>query len=202
MTIVGQPKTTAQYIQVSGRVGRRWFDNRPGLVVTLYSAAKPRDRSHFEHFRGYHQRLYAQVEPASVTPWSGPAVQRALHATIIGYVRQYGLKGAAPFPTPTRLITDFKSRYISSRRSFMTAEEVSRVEARFDEIRAFWENRQPGNWGDFFNTTEDDLIFSLGQTIPGKYRKKMLPTPTSMRSVDGQSSLKIDNPYAILDGDQ
>jgi hypothetical protein len=117
-------------------------------------------------------------------------------------VRQYGLKGTAPFPTPTELIEDFKSRYISSRRSFMTAEEVSRVEARIDGIRVFWENRQPGNWGGFFTTTEDDLIFSLGQTVPAKYRKKMLPTPTSMRSVDGQSSLKIDNPYAILDGDQ
>ena len=50
MTIVGQPKTTAQYIQVSGRVGRR-PDVSPGLVITIYGAAKPRDRSHYERFR-------------------------------------------------------------------------------------------------------------------------------------------------------
>lgn len=58
MAVVGQPKTTSQYIQVTGRVGRRWWE-RPGVVLTLYGASKPRDRSHFEKFRSYHERLYA-----------------------------------------------------------------------------------------------------------------------------------------------
>jgi superfamily II RNA helicase len=71
MTIVEQPKTTAQCIQVSGRVGRRPQDS-PGLVITIYGAARPRDRSHYERFRTYHQSLYAQVEPTSVTPFAAP----------------------------------------------------------------------------------------------------------------------------------
>ena len=87
MTIVGQPKTTAQYIQVSGRVGRN-AEVSPGLVLTIYGAAKPRDRSHYERFRTYHQQLYAQVEPTSVTPFATPVLRRALHAAAVADVRQ------------------------------------------------------------------------------------------------------------------
>ena len=52
----------------------------PGLVIMIYGAAKPRDRSHYERFRTYHERLYAQVEPTSVTPFAAPVLRRALHA--------------------------------------------------------------------------------------------------------------------------
>ena len=101
MAIVGQPKTTSQYIQVSSRVGRD--SEKPGLVVVLYGQSKPRDRSHYERFRPYHQRLYAQVEPTSVTPFSPPAVDRALHGVIVAAVRQLGMLASEsdkPFPFP------------------------------------------------------------------------------------------------------
>ena len=89
LTILGQPKTTSQYIQVSGRIGRNWQD-RPGLVVILYGHTRPRDKSHLKKFRTYHDRLYAQVEPMSVTPYSPPVIDKALHAALIGYIRMYG----------------------------------------------------------------------------------------------------------------
>ncbi len=59
----------------------------PGLVVTLLRAGKPRDRSHYESFRAYHEALYRHVEPTSVTPWSVASRRRSLHAALTLLVR-------------------------------------------------------------------------------------------------------------------
>ncbi len=91
MLMNGQPKTTAEYIQATSRVGRSAV---PGLVVSLLRADKPRDRSHYETFGIYHRSLYRHVEPTSVTPWSIPARRRALHAVLVILVR-HGLGLAA-----------------------------------------------------------------------------------------------------------
>jgi hypothetical protein len=84
MLMNGQPKTTSEYIQATSRVGR---SDVPGLVVTLLRAGKPRDRSHYESFRAYHESLYRHVEPTSVTPWSASSRDRSLHAALVMLVR-------------------------------------------------------------------------------------------------------------------
>lgn len=83
MAVMGQPQATAEYIQATSRVGRR----DPGLVITMYNAARSRDRSHYESFTPYHAALYRQVESTSVTPFAPRARDRALHAVLIGLLR-------------------------------------------------------------------------------------------------------------------
>lgn len=84
MLMVGQPKTTAEYIQATSRVGRG--DVR-GIVTTLFRSNRARDRSHFETFRGYHETLYRNVEPTSVTPWSLASRERSLAGALVALVR-------------------------------------------------------------------------------------------------------------------
>jgi hypothetical protein len=85
MVVLGQPKTHAEYIQATSRVGRD--DRRPGLVVTLFNIHKPRDRSHYERFRHYHESFYRSVEVTSVTPFSARALDRGFAGALVGLAR-------------------------------------------------------------------------------------------------------------------
>jgi hypothetical protein len=89
MCVVGQPKTTSEYIQATSRVGRS--EVGPGLVVTLYNWARPRDLSHYETFEHYHSTFYRQVEALSVTPFSARALDRGLSAVLVALARQNSL---------------------------------------------------------------------------------------------------------------
>jgi hypothetical protein len=87
MVVQGQPKTAAEYIQATSRVGRE--GHKPGLVITLLNVHKPRDRMHYEQFRAFHKSFYRAVEATSVTPFSTRALDRALAATMVAALRHF-----------------------------------------------------------------------------------------------------------------
>ena len=95
MLVSGQPKTTAEYIQATSRVGRDAA--RPGLVVTLLNVHKPRDRSHYERFSAWHDSFYRGVEATSVTPFSPRAMDRGLPAVAVALAR-LGIPELTPMP--------------------------------------------------------------------------------------------------------
>lgn len=85
MVVLGQPKTAAEYIQATSRVGRD--EERPGLVVTLLNVHRPRDRSHYEGFTAWHASFYRAVEATSVTPFSPRALDRGLAGVTVALAR-------------------------------------------------------------------------------------------------------------------
>ena len=86
MGVVGQPKSAAEYIQATSRVGRNEATG-PGLVVTLLNIHKPRDRSHYERFKHFHETFYRSVEVGSVTPFSARALDRGFAGSLMALAR-------------------------------------------------------------------------------------------------------------------
>lgn len=195
MVVVAQPKATSQYIQVTGRIGRRWWE-RPGLVVTLYSATRPRDRSHFERFRSYHQQLYAQVEPTSVTPFSPPALERALHAIMVVYARQAGDRALAksPLPYPEEAMKELRA-LLEERVRKVDPEELETLRAMFERRTGEWKRWQRRGWKAAPKDSEVGLLREAGVFTDSMAAQISWAMPMSMRDVDAECDADISEAY-------
>jgi len=194
MVMHGQPKTTSEYIQASSRVGRK--REYPGLVVTHYSANKPRDRSHYEDFSAYHNSLYRNVEPTSVTPFSAPSRERSLHAALVILVRhKCGLQrdvDAGKFDKNEACIRDAIGSLLS------TVGEVNddELEAAKNQLRDLVDE-----WHKLAQSHEDTLRYnafrdgnqfqSLLKPFGKRSNQGGWATLNSMRSVDGESPIFV-----------
>lgn len=195
MAIIGQPKTTAQYIQVSGRVGRRWTE-RPGVIFTLYSNRNSRDKSHFEHFNEYHQRLYAQVETTSVTPFSDASLERGLSAVMIAFLRQRFSKKMSIEPDSNEFIkimsSDEFKKFLSNLGKRVKLVDEEQLPAFMKAIEEFCKLMS----GNYFTTwkIEDEgqgMMFVSGDPIAQKNSPMSIGVINSLRSVDATSLGKI-----------
>lgn len=189
MLMVGQPKSTSEYIQATSRVGR----SGPGLVVTLYSSAKPRDRSHYESFKTYHLNLYRQVEPTSVTPFALPARQRALHAALVVLARfLLGLRAnedAANFCAHGEVETVIDS--LTKRVAAADPREEAATRVHLERLAQEWTDR----------VVEGRATGGLRYRAPGKQHVALLkgfdepgdgwPTLHSMRNIDYECLIRV-----------
>jgi hypothetical protein len=146
MVVNGQPKTTGNYIQATGRVGRQ----TGGLVITFLRASRPRDLDHYEFFVGYHRSLLRYVEPITVYPFSPRARERGLGPLSVAILRNAGNIFGTPVSeewAPEDRITGSRpprsgSRAMATRRHH--ADVRSLIDAIEERSRAQPAGRNPG----------------------------------------------------------
>ncbi|MFE6549069.1 helicase-related protein [Streptomyces sp. NPDC057746] len=139
MAVMGQPQTTAEYIQATSRVGRA----HPGLVAVMLNSTRSRDRSHYESFQHFHSALYREVESTSVTPFSARARDRGLHAVIVALARimipaARPNEGAGQVESYEDVLRDRIKSILLERVEAVTPEETDAVSQAFDEFVEWW----------------------------------------------------------------
>lgn len=202
MSVVGQPKTTATYIQVTGRVGRRWWE-RPGLILTIYNPAKTRDRSHFEQFHAYHRRLYERVEPTTATPFALSAIQRGLPGALIAWARANCVAPVSNFGAYEPWVREGRDMLIERSLRVQRPEDVPRSQLEIkrvvDEMLQKWQEN-PQDWEEFPQDVHGEyLMLWPGQYATGIQRRRGLQVPSSMRQVDASAELAITQGYEATD---
>jgi hypothetical protein len=202
MVITGQPKTTSEYIQATSRVGRAY----PGLVVTCLNVMRPRDRSHYERFVGYHESFYREVEATSVTPFSGQALDRGLVGSILSMVRHGILEMEPPTgamrihekrPAAEELLAWLVKR-ARAHREFHDDEAETRiadlVRARGKSFLDAWERvvdkARAGAASRTYSKNDKagaeglPLLFTASDDPPEDHDARCFQVPTSMRDVE------------------
>jgi hypothetical protein len=139
MTVYSQPKSNAEYIQATSRIGRQ----SPGLVITMFNAARSRDKSHYEQFCYYHKTFYQYVEATSVTPFSARALEKALHCVFIAMLRltvdTLGINnGAVSFRAKDDVVATV-TNYILNRIRKIQPTAVAIAKDRLRDIAKQWE---------------------------------------------------------------
>lgn len=184
MVVAGQPKTNAEYIQATSRVGR---DN-PGLVIAVYNASRSRDRSHYEQFLKYHSALYRYVEATSLTPFSDRARDRGLHALYVSLCRYLieNLRSndqAINYRSDDQAIQAVEKIIIDYVRK-VDPNELSAVMDELKDIQDAWDVAATGSL--VYRSRKNEKKLLKGDTENDRFR-----TMNSMRNVDGQSGIYL-----------
>jgi len=193
MVVAGQPKMTAEYIQATSRIGRRY----PGLVVTLYNWTRPRDRSHYERFVSYHSALYSHVEAGSVTPFSDRARDRGLHGVLVSIIRhldpEMRREEAAGRFDPDAVTTHEAIEIIRERVRKVDATEADETLKQLEGIIRDWQRmtlKPELRYGpDYRNRDLPHLLEPAETALLGEVEG--FPTLNSLRDVEGESAIYI-----------
>jgi hypothetical protein len=188
MTVMGQPKSASQYIQVTGRVGRS--NHAPGFVVTVLNSRVARDRAHYEDFRHWHERLYASVESTSVTPFTTRALERSLASVLVAMCR---ILGTGTNPQDTILsYWDAAIAVLQIRATHMGPEAVNALQRVSQSLMGSLQMPEVAQmkWTPEDEGNIDPFIFQIGAVPAERSKKATWQILNSMRSVDQDANVK------------
>ncbi|MFG6298037.1 MULTISPECIES: helicase-related protein [Streptomyces] len=194
MAVMGQPQTTAEYIQATSRVGRA----RPGLVTVMLNSARARDRSHYENFQHYHSALYREVESTSVTPFSARARGRGLHAVIVALARVLipaarPNEGAGQVESYEHILRKDIRDLLLDRVHAVTPSEAEAVEQGFDEFVDWWCREADIHGALLFEPKRGNRAPSILKSYDDESEdREAWPTLWSLRDVDAESALFLE----------
>ena len=192
MTVMGQPKTTSEYIQATSRVGRS--STGPGIVFCVYRPERPRDKSIYENFYSYHAKLYSRVEPTSVTPFSPTVRERSLHAIVIALYRLLSSQdlSSPTFPDDGTLVEEICSS-IEERVKRVDPSQIESTQRALRHVLNCWRDWDPVEWS-YFGIGESGgtpLMYVRGMEPSAAWGGRGFATMTSMRSVDAPCEIDI-----------
>ncbi|MFJ6298468.1 helicase-related protein [Streptomyces griseoviridis] len=194
MAVMGQPQTTAEYIQATSRVGRA----HPGLVAVMLNSARSRDRSHYERFQHFHSALYREVESTSVTPFSARARERGLHAVIVALARilipaARPDEGAGRIESYEDVLRDEIKPMLLKRVREVMPEEAGAVSRGFDEFVDRWCAEADIDGALRFEPRRGSRAPSLLKAYDAEFEHpEAWPTLWSLRDVDAESALFME----------
>jgi hypothetical protein len=194
MTVYSQPKTNAEYIQATSRVGK----SKPGIVLPLYNAMRSRDKSHYEQFSYYHQTFYKQVEPTSVTPFAFRAVEKALHSVYVALIRHKvaEMRGNADVVNYSKKHSEVKriKQFILDRIDDIDSTALEYANDWLEHFESLWERDVKNKKENFYYSLKNHMpetAYTLLVEAEKENLSNLPSTLNALRNVDTSSNVFI-----------
>ncbi|RMF93079.1 MAG: hypothetical protein D6734_10880 [Candidatus Schekmanbacteria bacterium] len=178
MVFMGMPHNTAEYIQASSRVGRKY----PGIAIVIFNPTRERDQSYFKFFTKFHEYKDLLVEAVPINRWAKFSINRTVPGIFSASVLNYFDAIASP---------QLKGKSLNMSKVFEKAIDegiINEEEIKQFLLESYKVNKDTIGFG-FDKVIEDKTetyIHEITQTLGNEFiTRPMSDKPmTSLRDVD------------------
>jgi hypothetical protein len=121
-------------------------------------------------------------------------MERALHAIIVGYIRNSSAVGSGPMPVPNDKIQEVVD-LLRKRVEIVDPDQLEEFDRIVTKRRREWTHWQRNEWTGGYNEDSLPLIYSAGSYLPEDKANLAWETPMTMRNVDAECVVRINDVY-------